>query len=195
MTDDRDWERNLNSIDYPSRVRMETLRGDIWLLATTADAIVIPTNVGWTNAGRNVMGRGLAKQAKARYPGLAEWYGAQCMQHQSATPTMLYESPDSSKPSLFLFPTKHLNTDAPHRSWQGRSDLYRIHWSMQRLKELVRDDFAFSGAYSTRGAYASRFDHVLVPLVGCGNGGLDEALVMPILEMFWDHKMRLVRFQ
>ena len=57
MTDDRDWERNLNSIDYPSRVRMETLRGDIWLLATTADAIVIPTNVGWTNAGRNVMAK------------------------------------------------------------------------------------------------------------------------------------------
>ena len=48
--------------------------GDIWEYATTG-VIVITTNGSLTRDGRAVIGRGVAKQAALRYPGLAEKLG------------------------------------------------------------------------------------------------------------------------
>ena len=48
--------------------------GDIWEYSTTA-IIVITTNGSLTRDGRAVFGRGVAKQAALRYPGLAEKLG------------------------------------------------------------------------------------------------------------------------
>lgn len=49
---------------------LETV-GDIWEYAATA-VIVITTNGSLTLDGRAVYGRGVARQAALRYPGLAE---------------------------------------------------------------------------------------------------------------------------
>jgi hypothetical protein len=48
--------------------------GDIWEYATTG-VIVVTTNGSLTRDGRAVMGRGVAKQAALRFPGLAEKLG------------------------------------------------------------------------------------------------------------------------
>lgn len=49
---------------------LETL-GDIWVYADSGVPIVITANGSLTRDGRAVMGRGVAKQAAQRYPGLA----------------------------------------------------------------------------------------------------------------------------
>jgi hypothetical protein len=48
--------------------------GDIWEYADTA-VIVITTNGSLTCDGRAILGRGVARQASLRYPGLAEKLG------------------------------------------------------------------------------------------------------------------------
>ena len=49
--------------------------GDLWEHAERCDVIVITTNGSLTRDGRAVIGRGVAKQAVLRYPGLAEKMG------------------------------------------------------------------------------------------------------------------------
>ena len=53
---------------------IETI-GDIWEYAETA-AIAITTNGSLTRDGRAVIGRGVARQAAVRFPGLAEKLGS-----------------------------------------------------------------------------------------------------------------------
>jgi hypothetical protein len=69
---------------------------------------------------------------------------------------------------LILFPTKPLNREAPWLSWQAMADLSLIEKNAKCLAKLERDlkdDLP-----------------ILVPAVGCGNGGLDLREVRPILE-------------
>jgi hypothetical protein len=53
---------------------LETV-GDIWEHAVRGDIIVITTNGSLTRDGRAVFGRGVAKQAVLRFPGIADTLG------------------------------------------------------------------------------------------------------------------------
>lgn len=162
---------------------LETLIGDIFELAMISDAVVVPTNIGWTSAGKNVMGAGVARQAKRRYPGIDTWWGLRCMHLSATTPTTVYEPRgERTQPAIVLFPTKPLDADAPHLSWRNKACLYRISWSMQILHGMC-----------AREGQLRDVERVLVPLVGCGNGGLQEGIVLPVLSQYWHNKMRLVR--
>jgi hypothetical protein len=133
--------------------------GDIWswLDAPHHAEVVIPTNIGWKSNGENVMGAGLAKECLARYPGVAQWYGEICQACGPFTPVVVHpEHP------LIFFPTKVLNYDEPHLSWQRGSHLGLIERATQQLAAL-------------------RLGPVALPLVGCGNGGLSEERVLPVL--------------
>lgn len=137
---------------------IRSVRADIWTFLDS-HLIVIPTNIGYKReSGANVMGRGLAAQAAARYPDLARWYGIFCKAHGKDTPVVRY--PDAP---LLLFPVKPLNTAAPWLSWKQAADLELIERSTRQLAELQVGDTA-------------------VPLVGCGNGGRTMAEVRPILD-------------
>lgn len=134
---------------------MKEATGNIWDWAAKGYLIVIPTNIGWTKReGYNVMGRGLAHQAAQRYPGLDAWYGHWCRSLGAATGLTRYES-------LLLFPVKPLR-DPPWLSWQQRASLELIERSAEQL--------------------AQRIEPVVLPLVGCGNGGLKPEAVLPILQ-------------
>lgn len=138
---------------------MQTATGNIWDWLDQGARIVIPTNIGWKRDGANVMGAGLAKQAAARYPGAAAWYGAWCADHPGEPCVVAYPL----APIIF-FPTKPLNWQAPYLSWQGSADLATIERSAKALASWPGKE------------------PVAVPLVGCGNGGLLAADVVPILE-------------
>lgn len=144
---------------------MNETRGDIWEWAAKNNAeVVIPTNVGWKSDGSNVMGRGLAAQCADRYPGVSAWYGSICQACGPSTPVVIH--PDHG---LIFFPTKPLNYDDPQLSWRNRSSLGLIRRSAVQLSRL-------------------RLGPVAVPLVGCGNGGLDEQEVMPVVrDVLWGH--------
>lgn len=140
---------------------MLMIRGNIFDFALPGNAIVVPANIGWTKRGLNVMGAGVAKQAALRWPELPRFFGVYCRAFQ-----------DQARVNCFFcggiivvfFPVKPLNKAAPYRSWQSRADLVLVAESVQELGTM-------SPATST-----------YLPLVGCGNGGLNRDAVLPILE-------------
>jgi hypothetical protein len=150
---------------------MKETSGNIWDWVDRAK-LVITTNVGWRSDGTNVMGAGLAKQAAQRYPGIAAWYGAWCRDHRSESCVVAHHTHP-----LIFFPTKRLNPDAPHLSWQYDSDFDTIRRSLADLAQ-------WPGV-----------EPIAVPLVGCQNGGLKEAAVLPVLrEYLVSDRFVLVRF-
>ncbi len=64
-----------------------------------------------------------------------------------------------------LFPVKPLDALEPNMSWRQEANLTLIERSANQLAHLPGED------------------PVAVPLVGCGNGGLDPADVRPILDL------------
>jgi hypothetical protein len=54
---------------------LETI-GDIWKYADQGDVIVITSNGSVTRDGRAIFGRGVARQAALRFPGLADKLGS-----------------------------------------------------------------------------------------------------------------------
>lgn len=145
--------------------------GDIFALSNfLRDEIVIPTNPGWTKAGRNVMGRGLALQARKRFPGVDEWYGEFCMQHKGHPPVCRERfSGLRGARTLIFAPTKPFNEAQHWMSWQGKSDLTVIE---QSLRELA--------------TYVPKLEggKIWVPLLGCGNGGLQRDTVRELMDRY-----------
>lgn len=149
---------------------MKYASGDIWYFHDLGYPIVVPTNIGWTSAGENVMGRGVARQAAAHFPGLPLWYGRKCRQYQAQTPVLYFvQGP------LWLFPVKPLASN-PLLSWQQPASLELIERSAHQLAaKLFRKP-------------------VYLPLVGCGNGRLSIDQVLPVLEQVLDDRFILVRY-
>jgi hypothetical protein len=139
---------------------MRECTGYIWDWIGRAK-VVVTTNIGWRANGANVMGAGLAKQAAGRYPGIAIWYGTWCRGH--ASESCVIEHPQYP---LIFFPTKRLNPRVPHLSWQYDSDLDTIRRSLADLARWSGDGL------------------IALPLVGCQNGNLKEAAVLPVLREF-----------
>jgi hypothetical protein len=148
---------------------MREIKGDIWDFHREGYWIVIPTNGFVKKNGECVMGRGLAWQAKQRYPNLPRLLGEKIL---------LYGN------SLFTFPEYHLITFPVKRVWWEKADLTLIDKSANILHEMF---FHYGVAY---------IHHintpVFLPWVGCGNGGLDKKNVKPILEKYLDDRFMIV---
>jgi len=115
-----------------------------------------------------VMGAGIALQAKRKLPLLPSWYGHFCKKHGENTPVAQYMT-------LLLFPVKPLNKGKPWLSWRSPADLELIARSAEQLAAYRLD-----GLYNSEGTAPQ----VLLPLVGCGNGGLDPVDVLPRLDRY-----------
>ena len=149
---------------------LRIVSGDLWERWKHGHPVVIPTNIGWTytHPMKNVMGKGLAKQATSKIRDLAEWYGVICCHCREATPVIDYDC-GLTKGPLLLFPTKPLNPDQPYLSWSGPATIEQIAISTTSLRLLV-----------TIKQHILKFP-VCLPLVGCGNGGLDKEVVLDAL--------------
>ena len=158
---------------------MKTYIGNIWNLMLPEEGyqIVIPVNLGWKTSGENVMGRGLAKEARCLFPGCDKWLG----QYQK----QIYELFKSAKvkpndpkfagqwtawhdtaPLLFV-PSKSLNEDAPWLSWKNKADPVLIDAGLKNLPEFAR---------------VNNIKKIAVPLLGAGNGGLEPAEMKSLIE-------------
>jgi hypothetical protein len=145
---------------------MKRAYGNIWDLADS-HWIVIPTNGGWRADGTNVMGRGLALQAANRFPEIPGVYGRVCRENQG-TCFMVY-----GERQLIFFPVKPLRIDAPHLSWRQPADLRCIKASCENLVEWIEMEKPLE---------IENPPLIAMPMVGCGNGGLEPQVVLPILE-------------
>jgi len=153
---------------------METVVGDIWQLSRKDDSIVVPTNIGWKlSDGKNVMGAGIARQLTRRMPWAALSYGQYCKQHGPSAPVCMMPGGKWGK-YIILLPVKPLNLEQPYRSWQQPACLRLIERSLRELQAHAESD-EHTGGY------------ILVPSVGCGNGGLAEGVVVPLLHSILTH--------
>ena len=132
---------------------MKEIVADIWTYGNAFNAyIVIPTNGSVKKNGECVMGRGLALQAKNRFPDLPKRLGGAIQRNGNRV--YIFENR-----KLITFPVKHY--------WWQKADLELIETSAAQLREAI---------------YTSPDELVLIPKVGCGNGGRSWNAVKPILE-------------
>lgn len=142
----------------------EFRRGDMWAAYEAADLFLITTNSTIRRDGVLVMGRGIARQARDRFPGLAEALGRQILSLCGSQGEYgLLVSLRWPKAKLGAFQVKR-------------------HYSQTANLELIR--------YSTVALYAwcARHREALVHLnfPGIGNGRLPREDVLPIITQLPD---------
>jgi O-acetyl-ADP-ribose deacetylase (regulator of RNase III) len=152
-------------------VTVELVLGDMWSIR--ADAYCIPTNSTLNGRGRAVMGAGVAKDARDRFPGADSYLGLALAANGHCTQVIGEFVSFASKLMpvvLVSFPTK---TD-----WWKPSTAELIAKSAVELMDLVDRE---------------GWERVLLPKPGCGKGGLNwEYQVRPILEDILDARVTVV---
>ena len=134
--------------------------GDLWDFAAQPNSVACVTTNGYVNArGECVMGRGVALQAKKRYPGLAKIVGQAIKAEGNHVRRFNLTPSGPSDTWVVVFPTKHV--------WWRPSDPELIHQSAEELKVLANEHFNTT---------------FYLPCPGCANGGLNWADVKPVLE-------------
>ena len=169
---------------------MREARGNIW--DSGAPVVVITTN-GFTKwNGAAVMGRGIAYQAKVRFPGL-EFTLGRLLKEKGNHVHLLREA----EPMIFSFPVKpesvifngsNVVKHMLHRfrvgeevpGWAAKADLQLIERSAKELVELVNE---LSDKYPVL-----KQGPIAVPRPGCGAGELKWEEVKPILERYLDDR-------
>ena len=136
---------------------MKEVNDNLW--NTRADAIVITTNGATRKDGAAIMGRGVALQAKQRYPGIEHVLGRLIRERGNHVNVIT-----GNYPRIISFPVKH--------HWRQRADLKLIAQSAIELAELM-----------DRHSYGHL---VALPRPGCGNGRLRwedvRSIIRPILD-------------
>lgn len=160
---------------------MQTAVGDIWELSTKNDAIVITTNQGWKSGGVGVLGAGLARQASRRFNWLYKAWGEHCQRHGADAGPISWTVSSKWCRYLICFPTKALNAEKPWLSWRNPSSPELIAGYLPELNRIAE------GLHKHAEGLGLPVPLVLVPSLGCQNGGLTEAQVVPLLEQHLTH--------
>ena len=147
-------------------MREET--GDIWEAYNAGCWIVIPTNGFVRNDGTAVMGRGLAWQAKERFPILQLDLGERLKEYGNHVFVF-------SRYRIITFPVKH--------KWMEDANVNLIQRSCMELMKVVEDAH---GVFSLP---------IYIPRVGCGNGKLDWNNVKPILASSLDDRFIVISLE
>ena len=154
---------------------MKISKGNIWEFHDNGYSIVIPTNFGYNKNRQNIMGAGLALQAKLKFSDLPDIYGKLIINYINSKEGIFNsETFYIKKYKLFMFPTKSLNREKPHLSWKKNSDLSTITQSCISMLKLYSD-------LLERG---NIFSKIYLPMVGGGLGNLDKEDVKSVLNKF-----------
>jgi hypothetical protein len=185
---------------------MKFIKGDIWAELKTGnyDAVLIPTNGGYNRHGEAIMGAGLARQARDRYPGIEKKLGFFLKTNCQGTYDPQWKEPwnvpycigvdKNLRVKIFSFPTKPTwaHTDAKNKhilgryreeaknqqkvpGWQAKSDLLLIGRSAELISKICED-----------------MDAILLPGVGTGHGELKPNEVVPVLQEHFDDRFFLI---
>lgn len=144
---------------------MKEVFGNIWDFHDRGYQIVITTNGFVKKNGECVMGRGIALQAKERFPDIARTLG----QIISEAGSQVWLLPHR----LISFPVKH--------NWWEKAELKLVETSCKQLLKAVDRGVISSPVYLVR--------------PGCKNGRLDWKDVKPILEKHLDDRFTVVEYE
>jgi len=151
---------------------VKEVQGDIWDFYKKGHWIAIPTNGSVKSNGEAVMGRGVALQAKLKFPELPEKVGRGLSTYLNYYGKDHYNRPQYYQPiRIATFPVKY--------SWQDKASLDLIEYSCN----VLVNNFQMFGK------------PLYLPRVGCGNGGLSWEAVKPILERCLDDDFVVVRLE
>jgi len=140
---------------------IKEIKGDLWEYHRKKFWIVIPTNGFVKNNGEAVMGRGLALQAKRKFPKLPSELGKLIRTRGNVVfPFFKYR--------IFIFPVKKV--------WWEKASFKLIEQSCLFLRDVWKPNIMEIQL------------PVYLPRVGCGNGKLDWKDVKPILERVLDDR-------
>ena len=149
---------------------MKEARGNLWTFP--ADAYVITTNGFVKKNGAAVMGRGCAKEALDKFPGIAQVLGKRIQEHGNHI-SLIWQHP-----FVISFPVKH--------NWWEKADIDLIKRSAEELVELV--------GYADKNSQYYPFQQVVLPRPGCGNGQLNWEDVKPVIEPILDDRYTVITF-
>jgi len=141
---------------------------DIWDATYDDWWRIIPTNLCVKPNGEAVMGAGLAKQAAERYPGLSTSHGTFLREAQKNDAACLHTLPNNGSGGLILLPTKSV--------WWRKSSVELISGGIDWIANDWVPMMINAGAQSNTS--------LVVPLIGCGLGGLRPLFVVPMV--LWD---------
>lgn len=140
-------------------------RGNMWSVLAQTDLFLISANSTLKANGALVMGRGLAREARDRFPGL---------DHEAGM-TVLATAPRRCFPQvtygLIVLPTKPLGLFQVKYHWADPAVHYLIAESIRRLGSLIQ---------------AKELARVDLNFPGIGNGRLTKEEVLPIISKLPD---------
>lgn len=139
-------------------------KGDMWDVFGKTDCFIITTNPVVRNDGAVVMGRGIAKQVKDRFPefpyDFARVRDPATLGYGAISNTGVVGRYDGQLMGFFMV---------------------KDHWREPAVLDIIED------SVSDIMEWANHYDRIDLNFPGIGNGGLDRALVLPIIEQLPDN--------
>lgn len=154
---------------------MIELNGDLFYLAKTykADLIVCTTNLQIKKNGCLVMGAGIAKQFRNRYPGIDAYFG-ETLEKLNPGIRLVNE------PRLMIYFADDFKVMAMATKWHWKypSKLKFVKSSLEELLNFVDN---------------SDMKTIVMPRPGCGNGGLNwEEVKQVMMDLGYDNRFIVV---
>lgn len=153
---------------------MLEVRGNLWTYKTpdgqVPDVRCITTNGFVKKNGECVMGRGCAREARDKFPGLAKQLGLLISLHGNNVHSL---GEYKGYGELVSFPVKH--------RWNQEADLDLIFRSAEQLRNHVNEVW-------------DKDVVVVIPRPGCGNGGLKWEVVKDKIESILDDRFHIITF-
>jgi len=150
---------------------MKEITGDLFDYYKQGEWIAITTNGTVRRDGMLVMGRGVAREAAKKIPGLQQDLGAIVLRSGSHVWPML-------RYRVFSYPVKW--------RWKERADPRLIKWSADELVGKL------DAVNKVRNSELARVERVYMVRPGCGNGGLRWSVVRQIIEPILDDRFVIV---
>jgi len=139
------------------------------------DAVCVTSNGVLKKNGELVMGAGIAKAFKEKWPELPKIFGFKVKHYGNCVnatyPNSTYNEPLKGPPApdcIIAFPTKH--------HWRNPSDIKLIKKSANELMQLIED---------------IKLNNVALTKPGCGMGGLEWADVKKVIEPIFDNRITI----
>jgi hypothetical protein len=158
--------------------------GNIWDHIDDYDAVVITTNGYVKKNGEAVMGKGIALEARNRYPLLAQDLGDMLTKHGNNVFGFCYDE----NLWIITLPVKPEYGPNGEVGWRAKASIKLIEQSVWQLA----GQHPFYGLLRNLGDAGLNLEKIIMPRPGCGNGGLKWEDVKPVIEPYLDDRFTVM---
>ena len=162
-------------------------KGNIWDQVGHCTVVCITTNGFVKSSGAAVMGRGCAREAIARYPGIEKFLGRKINEEGNIPHLLAWES----LTAIFSFPVKPVSAMClpdksnvvRHMRWKFNPGELVPGWACMADIDIIRMSAKYLVSKIGLGD-----GPIVLPRPGCGAGELDWKDVKPVLEEIFDNR-------